>query len=55
MSKKEEKRTYPIRVYLEKTDHVEAIKKMMVTLYPEVSQTMDEWEIIDNEINNRRC
>ena len=48
-------RTFPIKVYLEKTDHKESIKKMMITLYPEVSKTMDEWKIEDDKINKGRC
>lgn len=48
-------RTIPIRVYLSKTEHKEAIKKMMIALYPEVSKTQSEWEAIDKEINSRRC
>ena len=48
-------RTFPIKVYLEKTGHKESIKKMMITLYPEVSKTMDEWKIEDDKINKGRC
>lgn len=53
--KSDDVRTYPIKFYLEKSKHVDSIKKMMMSLYPEVSKTLDEWKIIDNEINSRRC
>jgi hypothetical protein len=49
------KRTIPIRAYLEKTEHRDSIKNMMMTLFPEVSKTQEEWEAIDKEINERRC
>ena len=48
-------RTFPIKLYLEKTKHKESIKKMMISLFPEDSKTMIEWEKVDNEINKRRC
>ena len=48
-------RTMSIRAYLEKTNHREAIKKMMMSLYPKISKTEKEWEIEDKKINTRRC
>lgn len=53
MSKAE--RTIPIKEYLKKTDHNDSIKKMMMSLYPEISKTEKEWEIEDEKINKRRC
>lgn len=49
------KRTFPVKYYLETTDHKDSIKRMMLTLYPEVSKTLEEWKIEDDNINKRRC
>lgn len=47
--------TVPISVYLKTTKHRDSIKNMMKTLYPEVSKTMEDWEIEDDKINKGRC
>ncbi len=52
---KTKERTFPIRAYLETTEHQDAIKKMMMALYPEVSKTMEEWKKEDDKVNKRRC
>ncbi len=52
---KTEERTFPIRAYLETTEHQDSIKKMMMALYPEVSKTMEEWKKEDDKVNKRRC
>jgi len=56
IEKKDLKRKYPIRFYLEKTDHKPAIKEMMKDLFKKSkSKSLEDWEALDKQINNRRC
>ena len=54
-SKVDVNRKVPINTYLKTTKLSKPIKVMMGQLYKGKSNTLDNWEKIDENTNNRRC
>ena len=53
--KKEVDRPVPINTYLKTTKLSEPIKVMMRDLYKGLSKTLEDWNKLDEAVNNRRC